>query len=329
VIAAHRPLGASGIDIAPIALGCMNLGGPTPDDEGFEILDAALEAGVTFFDTADVYTQGASEEVLGRWLADRGCRDRVVVATKVGMPMGDGPLSRWFEPEHIAAGCDDSLRRLGVDVIDLYQLHRPPVVPGADHEAVLGALDQLVRAGKVRAIGCSTHPSWMVAEARFLAERHGWAPYVSEQPPYNLLDRRIERELVPAARRYGLGVLPWSPLGAGILAGRYAAGIVDGSRASRKAMVADRVTPEALDVAAVVAEVAGDLGCSPAQLALRWCRDQPGITAPIIGPRTAEQAREQVAVLEHPPLDPEVLARFDELVPPGTAVSDFHNNAYW
>ncbi len=324
-----RPLGIGGIEIAPIALGCMNFAGPTPDEDADAILDAALAAGVTLFDTADVYQSGGSEQVLGRWLASRGCRDDVVVATKVGMPMGEGPRSRWFEPGHIVASCDASLARLGVEVIDLYQLHRPPLVEGAEHEVVLEALDGLVRAGKVRAIGCSTHPAWMVAEAQLLARQHGWARYVAEQPPYNLLDRRIERELVPVADRYGMGLLPWSPLGAGILAGRYTTGIAPDSRAARRAQVAERVTPAAIAVAGEVERLASEGGVTAAQLALHWCRDRPGVTAPIIGPRTIEQATEQLAVLERAPLDPDLLAALDALVPPGTAVADFHNNAYW
>lgn len=324
-----RTLGRRGPPVAPLALGCMNFGGPTPPEEAGAILDAAREAGVTLFDTADVYAGGRSEERLGAWLAQRGCRNEVLVATKVGMPTHDGPRGDFFRPEHITASCDGSLARLGVDVIDLYQLHRPPLVDDARHEDVLEALHSLVAAGKVRHLGCSTHPAWMIVEADRLVGEHGFTPYVSEQPPYNLLDRRIERELVPVAERYGLGLLPWSPLGAGILAGRYAGGIDEQSRASRLPQVAGRITPAALDAAQRLATVAGDAGVSAAQLAVWWCRDRPGVTAPIIGPRTLDQASEQLAVLDLPPLRSDVADRLDEIVAPGTAVSDFHNNAYW
>lgn len=324
-----RPLGRSGLSIAPIALGCMNFGGPTPDDEVPAILDAALAAGVTLFDTADVYVRGHSEEVLGAWMADRGCRDEIVVATKVGMPTREGERHEFFDPAYIAESCDRSLARLGIDVIDLYQLHRPPLVGDARHEDVLEALHRLVDAGKVRHLGCSTHPAWMVVEADRLVREHGWTSYVSEQPPYNLLDRRIERELVPVAERYGLGLLPWSPLGGGILAGRYAQGIDDQSRASRLPQVARRVTEEAVAVGDRMAELAADAGVSAAQLALWWCRDQSGITAPIIGPRTLEQTQEQLAVLGYGPLPADLAGALDDLVAPGTAISDFHNNAYW
>jgi 1-deoxyxylulose-5-phosphate synthase len=324
-----RPLGGSGLSVAPIALGCMNFGGPTPVEDADAILDHARDAGVTLYDTADVYVRGRSEEVLGEWLRSRGCRDEVVVATKVGMPTRAGERGEFFDPAYIAESCDGSLRRLGIDVIDLYQLHRPPLVDGAQHDDVLEALHGLVATGKVRHLGCSTHPAWLVVEADQVARERGWSGYVSEQPPYNLLDRRIERELVPVAERYGIGLLPWSPLAAGILAGRYRQGIDDTSRASRLPQVAARVTPAALHVAARLAELAGDASVTPAQLALHWCRDQPGITAPIIGPRTLEHATEQLAVLAWDPLDDALTESLDALVPPGTAVSDFHNNAYW
>jgi 1-deoxyxylulose-5-phosphate synthase len=213
----YRLLGRTGVRVSPLCLGTLNFGGPTPDAAALCIVDAALDAGINFIDTANVYHGGRSEDVVGKALAGR--RDRVVLATKVHGPTGDGPNDQGNSRAHILRACDDSLRRLKTDYIDLYQIHRPsPEIP---IEETLGALTDLVKAGKVRYIGCSTHPAWMVMEALAASERRGLARYVSEQPPYNLLDRRIENELLPMALRYGLAILPWAPLAQGVLAGRY------------------------------------------------------------------------------------------------------------
>jgi hypothetical protein len=182
--------------------------------------------------------------------------------------------------------------------------------------------------GKVRFVGCSTHPAWMVMEALAIAERDGLPRYVSEQPPYNLLDRRVENELLPLCRKYDLAVLPWSPLGGGILANRYADGVPDGSRATRRPQLLDRVTTRAVEVGRELAALAADRGLTATQLALLWCKDQPGVTAPIIGPRTMEQLDDALPVLTMT-LDEETRAACDELVPPGSAVADFHNTAPW
>lgn len=322
----RRPLGPTGLEVAPLCLGVMNFGDPTDPAESARIVDAALDAGIDMIDVADVYAGGESERILGEILASNGRRDDIVLATKVGMPRGKGDPGQWHRREHIVASCEQSLRSLRTDHIDLYQLHRPSMV--VPQEETLAAFAELVDAGKVRHVGCSTHPAWMVMEALAIAERDALPAYVSEQPPYNLVDRRIENELLPLCRKYGLGVFPWSPLGGGILAGRYADGIPDDSRAKRRPQVLDRVTPAAVEVARSVARLADDRGLTPTQLALLWVKDQPGVTAPIIGPRTLEQLVDAVAVLELD-LDDDARAACDDLVHPGNAVADFHNTTGW
>jgi aryl-alcohol dehydrogenase-like predicted oxidoreductase len=322
----RRPFGRTGIDIAPLVLGAMNFGEPTPPAESAIMLDRAIDAGVTLVDTADVY--GESEQVVGDALAASGRRDEVLLATKVGLPRGDGPPGHWHRREHIVASCERSLRRLRTDRIDLYQLHRPSdVVP---LEETLGVLGELVVEGKVRWIGSSTFPAWMVMEQLSLARERNLPAFVSEQPPYNLLDRRIENELLPLAERHGLAVLPWSPIGGGVLSGRYDSvdRLPDGSRAARLPLTRDRVTEPGLAVAAAVAELARARGLTTSQLALVWVKEQPGVTAPIVGPRTLEQLEDALAVVDRA-LDDDARAACDALVHPGNAVVDFHNTAGW
>jgi len=326
-----RSLGRTGVQVSPLCLGAMNFGAPTPEDYAIRIIDAALDGGINFIDTANVYNTGESERIVGKALRRNGRRDSVVLATKVNGEMWPGPNERGISRYHIIQACDDSLRRLQTDHIDLYQLHRPSMdIP---QDETLGALDDLVRAGKVRYIGCSTFPAWMVMEGLAISDRHSLARYVSEQPPYNLLDRRIENELVPLAQRYGMALLPWSPLAGGILAGRYAdtAHVPSGSRLDRngkESLFGERVTQRALAVAQSLAGIAAERGLSSSQLALLWCKDQPAITAPIIGPRTMEQLTGALSVLEMR-LHAEDAARLDALNGPGNAVSDFHNSNAW
>ena len=327
----YRSLGRTGVQVSPLCLGAMNFGNPTAEDESLRIIDAALDGGINFVDTANVYNAGESERIVGRALQRNGRRDEVVLATKVNGEMGSGPNDRGISRYHIMKACEDSLRRLQTDRIDLYQLHRPSQQIPQDE--TLRALDDLVRSGKVRYVGCSTFPAWMVMEALMTSERYSLARFVSEQPPYNLLDRRIENELVPLAQRYGMALLPWSPLAGGILAGRYndEAAVPTGSRLDRngrESPFGERVTRRGVAVARGVAEIARERGLTASQLALLWCKDQPGITAPIIGPRTMEQLREALAVLDRD-LDAEDAARLDALNGPGNAVSDFHNSNDW
>jgi aryl-alcohol dehydrogenase-like predicted oxidoreductase len=323
-----RPLGTTGAAIAPIVLGTMNFGDPTPRDESIAMIDRAIDGGITCIDTADVYVNGESERILGDALAANGRRDAVLVATKVGIPRGEGPPEQWHRREHIVASCERSLRSLRTDRIDLYQLHRPSsLVP---QEETLAALDELVQAGKVRWVGASSFPAWMVMEALGIAASTGDPGFVSEQPPYNLLDRRIENELVPLCTRYGLALLPWSPLGGGILAGRYdsTVDVPADSRAARRPQTRGRITDAALAVATGLAELARERGLTTSQLALLWTKDQPGITAPIVGPRTMAQLDDALGVLERD-LDDDARVACDALVHPGNAVADFFNTVAW
>ncbi|MGQ9630735.1 MAG: aldo/keto reductase [bacterium] len=325
----YRSLGRTGVMVSPLCLGAMNLGDPTPEEESIRIIDAAIDAGINFIDTANVYVNGESERIVGKALKGNRKRDSVVLATKVYGKMGEGPNEKDLSRYHIMKACEDSLRRLQTDRIDLYQIHRPSSIVPPDE--TLAALDDLIHQGKVRYIGCSTHPAWRVMEAIMISEMKGFARFVTEQPPYNLLDRRIENELVPLCQKYGLGIIPWSPLGGGILTGRYPKGkpLPEGSRAARVGgKFLERVTPRAQDIAEKLAEMARERGMTSGQLALLWVKDQPGVTAPIIGPRTVDHLKELAAVMEMS-LKEEDRPIFDGLNPPGTAVSDFHNTNDW
>jgi aryl-alcohol dehydrogenase-like predicted oxidoreductase len=325
----YRLFGRTGVRVSPLCIGAMNFGDATDEAESFRIVDRALEAGVNFFDTANAYNNGESERILGRALARDNKREQVFLATKVFNPVGPGPNERGNSRYHIIRACDDSLRRLGTDHIDLYQIHRPD--PNTHIEETLAALTDLVRAGKVRYVGCSTHPAWQVMEALLTSELRGFVRYVSEQPPYNLLDRRIENELVPLCLAHGLAIIPWAPMAQGVLAGRYedATTPPEDSRAARRGGIyAQRVTQRGVEVGRGFAALARDAGVPPDQLALLWVREQPGVTAPIYGPRTLEQLERVLPFLELS-LSDALRAACDELVPPGTAVVNFFNSAAW
>jgi aryl-alcohol dehydrogenase-like predicted oxidoreductase len=259
---------------------------------------------------------------------ENGRRDEVVLATKVFGSMGDGPNEQGVSRYHILKSCEDSLRRLQTDRIDLYQLHRPGLT--VPQEETLRAFDDLIRAGKVRYIGCSTHPTWMVMEALATSEKYGLNRYISEQPPYNLLDRRIENELIPLAQKYDLALLPWSPLAGGILAGRYndPKSFPEDSRAALGEWFAQRVNQQGIEVALKLAELAAERDLTVAQLALLWVKDQPGVTSPIFGPRTLGHLEQALGILDKD-LDQADIPLFDELVHPGNAVTDFHNSNDW
>jgi aryl-alcohol dehydrogenase-like predicted oxidoreductase len=324
----YRLLGRTGVRVSPLCLGTMNFGGPTPEKESIRIIHRALDAGINFIDTANMYVEGESERVIGKAL-EGGRRYKTILATKVHFPQSDDPNDRGNSRRHILRAVEDSLRRLQTDWIDLYQIHRP--VFDVPQDETLRTLDDLVRQGKVRYIGCSTFPAWMVMEALAISERHGLARYITEQPPYNLLDRRIENELVPLALRYDLGLLPWSPLAMGMLAGRYASANQHpkDSRAARiGTWAADRVSESGIEAARQVAKVAQTKELTPAQLSLLWVKDQPAVTAPIIGPRTMDHLDDALIVLEMS-LDSELSTALDEIVPPGNAVADFHNTSGW
>lgn len=323
----YRIFGRTGVKVTTLCLGTMNFGGPTPEDESVQIFNTALEAGINFVDTADMYNTGESERIIGRAMKANGKREQIFLATKVYNRMGEGPNDWGGSRYHILKACEDSLRRLQTDHIDLYQLHRP--MAGVPQDETLRAFDDLVRQGKVVYIGASTHPAWKVMEALAVSEKMNLVRYVSEQPPYNLLDRRIENELIPLALEYNLAILPWSPLAGGILAGRYAEGMPEDSRAVRwGGPMRDRVTDQGVEAARKVAVLAKERGLSSAQMALLWVKDQPGVTSPIIGPRTLEQLNSFLPVMDMHLSDEDRMV-FDELVHPGNAVADFHNSNEW
>ncbi len=325
----YRILGRTGVKVAPLCLGSDNFANPTPEAESIAIIDRAMDAGINLIDTSNSYAKGESERIIGRALAANGRRDQVMIATKVHYPTGPGPNDCGNSRLHLIKACEDSLRRLQADHVDLYQLHRPsfelPI------EETLSALTDLVRQGKVRYVGCSTTPAWKAMESIMVSELKGYVRFVSEQPPYNLLDRRIENEMVPMCQEHQMGILPWSPMAMGILAGRYAdaENAPTDSRATlRGGIYAERVTVRGIEVGNQFVRLAKESGISPAQLAVLWVKDQPGITAPLIGPRTLEQLEHFLPVMDMKLTD-HVREACDELVPPGSAVSDFHNSAPW
>ncbi len=332
----YRYLGRTGIRVSPLCLGCMNFGNNAAADDSYDIIDRAVEAGVNFLDTANVYANGQSERVTGEALKRNGRRDYVVLATKCHGNMhkeaaGTDPLNATLNPNRwgnsrrqIIEQCDASLRRLQTDWIDLYQIHRPHVDCPIDE--TLRALDDLVRAGKVRYIGCSTFAAWQVVESLWTAERYGLNRFVTEQPPYHLLDRRIERELIPAARTFGLGLIPWSPLAGGFLTGKYQRGqnAPENARYSGgKSRAGMLENDRAFDILEGLQQLADDKACSVSHLALAWRRDQPGITSPIIGPRTMDQLEDNLKAMAVQLTDAD-RERIDELSPPGEHVSNYY-----
>ena len=326
----YRKLGRSGVLVSPLCLGTMNFGISTNEADSFSIMQKAVEGGINFFDTANVYNKGESERITGKFLKEKNLREQVVLATKVYGRVGDLPNEGGSTRYHIIKACEDSLQRLQTDHIDLYQLHRPPLSHPQDE--TLRAFDDLIRAGKVRYIGCSTHPAWMVMEALSLSEHYGLNRYISEQPPYNLLDRRIENELIPLCQKYDLAIIPWSPLAMGVLAGRYTqtGAYPEGSRAKNwdKNMSDARITQRGIDVGKAVSKLAQERGLTASQLSLLWIKDQPGITSPIIGPRTLAHLEDALVIIDKK-LDDADRPLFDQLVHPGTAVADFHNSNEW
>lgn len=324
----YRSLGQTGVKVSPLCLGTLNFGGATPAAEAQRLIHRALDSGVNFIDTANIYNDGESERIVGKAL-NGGKREKVILATKVHFPLSEDPNDRGNSRLHILKALEGSLRRLQVETIDLYQIHRPSFdIP---QEETLQALDDLVRQGKVRYIGTSTHPAWLVMEGLCLSQRHGWSRYASEQPPYNLLDRRVENELIPLAQRYNLAILPWSPLATGQLAGRYASveSPPEDSRMARVgSFIAERITRRGIQVGQQVAELAREWDLTASQLSLLWLKDQPGVTAPIIGPRTEAHLVDALAIMERD-VPAEAALVMEELVPPGSAVANYHNNSGW
>jgi aryl-alcohol dehydrogenase-like predicted oxidoreductase len=322
----YRSLGRTGVQVSTLGLGCMLFGTKTSVEESCAIVDRALDAGINFFDTANVYGAGKSEEVTGTAFKRNGKRSRVVLATKVhGVMDTNDPNMRGNHRRHIIEQCEASLRRFQTDWIDLYQLHRPQ--PDVPIDETLRALDDLIRAGKVRYIGTSTFAAWQLVESLWVAKELGLNRFVCEQPPYNLLDRRIERGLLPMARTYGCGISLWSPLGGGLLTGKYGRNVEPPSGARfdhpKEPWLQRRVTDGAFAVMEGLAPLAKTKGCTLSQLALAWCLQQPGVTSPIVGPRTMEQFEDNLGALNVKFTD-EDRKRIDQIAPPGTMVSPFY-----
>jgi aryl-alcohol dehydrogenase-like predicted oxidoreductase len=321
----YRPFGRTGVQVSPLTLGCMMFGGKTDLEDSCRIIDRALDAGINILDTANVYSRGESERVTGEALRRNGRRDRVVLCTKVHGSMDDSdPNAQGNSRRHIIAECEASLRRLRTDYIDLYQLHRPR--PGIAIDETLRALDDLVRSGKVRYLGTSTFAAWQVVESLWCSKELGLNRVVCEQPPYNLLDRRIERELIPVAQTYGLALIPWSPLAGGLLTGKYRRGLAkpEGSRYEKPNEIqARRWTEGMFDVLEPLAALADSRNIALSQLALAWVVHRPGVTSPIIGPRTLDQLEDNLRALEVT-LGAEDLRAIDAILPPGRMVSPFY-----
>lgn len=331
----YRSLGRTGVMVSELCLGCMNFGGPTSESESFDMIDRAIEAGINFFDTANVYSRGGSESVVGKALRRNGKRERIVLATKVHGRMDDDDiLAAGNNRRHIIQQCEASLKRLQTDWIDLYQLHRPN--PDIPIDETLRALDDLISAGKVRYIGTSSFPSWRVMESLWAAKELGLNRFVSEQPPYHLLDRSIEREMIPMAQSYGIAIIPWSPLARGFLSGKYKRGEPIpgdsrfGSDSGRGAAFQQRrdrhFTNLGFDVLDAVQAIAAEKGASPSQIALAWVNSKPGITAPIIGPRTMQHLEDNLGALEVD-LSADDHARLDAVAEPERATVPYYHGS--
>ena len=322
----HRHLGRTGVSVSKLCLGAMMLGPwGTEGDEAVRIVHAALDAGINFIDTADVYSAGGSEEVVGEAL--RGRRDSVVLATKLVFPLGDDPdpNRRGASRRWIVQAVEDSLRRLQTDWIDLYQVHRP--TPETDLEETLGALTDLVHQGKIRAFGHSTYPASLIVEAQWTARDRGLIRPHTEQPPYSILNRGVETEMLPVCQQYGIGVIPWSPLAGGFLSGRYGKGGDEPWPASQaRARLTDIFDPalpgnqRKIEAAQALGRLADEAGLTLIQLAIAFTLNHPAVTAPIIGPRTMDHLESQLAAADVV-LSDDVLDRIDEIVAPGVTLN--------
>lgn len=327
----YRPLGRTGVQISVLGFGAMMFGWRIAAGKAASLVAAAAERGINLFDTSDSYGNGASEEILGAAIAKAGIRGRVLVATKAHYPTDQSdPNARGNNRRHLIAACEASLRRLGLDHIDLYQIHHPePAVP---IDETLRALDDLVRAGKVRYIGTSSFAAWQLVESLWAAKEHHLNRFVAEQPPYNLLERRAERELFPMAQTHGVGLLVWSPLAEGILTGKYQAG-APFPKDSRFAAITKpgchgaRLNPAVEKLLAVMRELAAAKGCSMSQLALAWAIRPEAVTAALIGPTGASQLEDNLGALDVEITDGDA-ARLDAMAPPGGALSPYYDSDF-
>jgi aryl-alcohol dehydrogenase-like predicted oxidoreductase len=321
-----RNLGNTGVKVSPLCLGAMTFGawGNTDHEDSVSIIHRALDAGINFIDTADVYSRGESEEIVGKALAG-GKRDNVILATKVHGTMGDDPNEFGNSRRWIVREVENSLRRLKTDWIDLYQIHRPEQDTNIDD--TLGALSDLIHAGKVRYVGSSTFPASQIVEAQWVAEKRGRERFVCEQPPYSMLIRSVENDVLPTCQRYGMGVIPWSPLAGGWLSGRWRLDAPKEELTSRRsAMMASRYdlsipgNQRKLEAADALGRLADEAGMTLIEMALAFVIRHPAVTSAIIGPRTMEHLSSQLAAAEIQ-LSDDVLDKIDEIVPPGTVVN--------
>jgi aryl-alcohol dehydrogenase-like predicted oxidoreductase len=320
-----RLLGRTGVRVSNLCLGAMMFGMRTQPEDAYAIIDTAIDAGINFIDTANVYSRGRSETITGEALKRNGKRDRIVLATKFhGAMADDDPNMRGASRRHIIAACEASLTRLQTDYIDLYQIHRPR--PDTAIDETLRALDDLIHQGKVRYIGTSTFAAWQFVESLWASEKHGLNRFICEQQPYNLLDRRVERELMPMAQTYGVATIPWSPLAGGLLTGKYRRGETppEGTRyASANPMQQRRYNDRIFDVIEGLEPLAAARGCPLSQFALAWVMAQPGVTSPIIGPRTKEQLLDNIAAAELQ-FGPADFAAVDAVIGRGQMVAPFY-----
>jgi aryl-alcohol dehydrogenase-like predicted oxidoreductase len=323
----YRNFGRTGVKVSPFCLGCMMFGGKTGPEDSYAIIDRAIESGINFLDTANVYSRGRSEEVTGEALKRNGKRDSIFLATKVhGTMSDDDPNLQGNSRRHIIEQCEASLRRLKTDRIDLYQIHRPQSDIPIDE--TLRALDDLIRAGKVRYIGTSTYAAWQVVESLWVSKELGLNRFVCEQTPYNLLDRRVERELLPMAQTFGLAVIPWSPLAGGLLTDKYETGQQPppDSRfgdAGRPPHLKGRLTQAYWDILGDLKALAREKGVPLSQFALAWTLQQAGVTCPIIGPRTMEQLEDNLKAIEVEITEAD-RKRVDAICPPGRMLAPFY-----
>ncbi|MBB3930942.1 aryl-alcohol dehydrogenase (NADP+) [Kaistia hirudinis] len=314
----YRTLGKTGIKVSPYALGAMMFGGiaNADHDDCIRIIHKALDFGINFIDTADRYSAGESEEIVGKAL--KGRRDSIVLATKFSGPMGEDPNRQGASRRWIVQAVEDSLRRLQTDHIDLYQIHRP--MPDTDIEETLSTLTDLMRAGKVRAIGSSTFPVSEIVEAQWVAERRGLARFRTEQPPYSILDRGIEGDMLPTCQRYGMGVVVWSPLSKGMLTGRYRKGQPLPEGGTRARVFSRQMSDErSLDAVEQLIPLAAEAGMSLTYMAMAFVMAHPGVTSALLGPRTMAHLDDLLAGAETRLTD-DLMDRIDQIVPPGTDV---------
>ncbi|PPL17971.1 aldo/keto reductase [Microterricola pindariensis] len=323
----YRLLGRTGVEVSPLCLGTMMFGawGNNDVDDSIRIIHHALDAGINFVDTADVYSSGESEEIVGKALKAR--RDDVVLATKFFMPMGDGPNQGGGSRRWIMREVENSLQRLGTDYIDLYQVHRP--IATTDVEETLGALSDLVRQGKVRYIGSSSYSASQIVEAQVVSRDRNLSRFVTEQPPYSILVRGIEQDVLPTTQRHGMGTLSYSPLAGGWLSGKWrknaAPSPTSAARPAARFDMASIANQQKLEVVDALARVADEAGITLIELAIAFVINHPGITSAIIGPRTMEQLASQLPAADVT-LSTEVLDRIDELVAPGLTLNADDNS---